>query len=87
MNLVYQYIAIFLNFPPTSNHFHPLQVKNCGSNLRLVVDKDDYGKFRLERIIQSIGLKCIKHGADVLEGLVLLWVTDIYNSGVLIQYP
>ena len=37
--------------PPTSSHFHPLQVKNCDSNSRLVVDEDDNGKFRLERLI------------------------------------
>ena len=33
---------------PLSSHFHPLQVANCGSNSRLVVDEDDNGKFRLE---------------------------------------
>ena len=50
MNLVYQYMAIFFNFSPTSNHLHPLQVENCDSNSRLVVDEDDNGKFRLERV-------------------------------------
>ena len=49
MKLVYQYIAIFFNFSPTSSHLHPLQVENCDSNSRLVVDEDDNGKFRLER--------------------------------------
>ena len=34
----------------TSGHFHPLQVENCDSNSRLVVDEDDNGKFRLERV-------------------------------------
>ena len=43
MKLVYQYMVIFFTFSPTSNHFHPLQVENCGSNSRLVVDEDDYG--------------------------------------------
>ena len=43
-------MAIFFNFSPTSNHLHPLQVKNCDSNSRLVVDEDDNGKFRLERV-------------------------------------
>ena len=33
---------------------HPLQVENCGSNLRLVVDEDDNGKFRLERVQASL---------------------------------
>ena len=50
MKLVYQYIAIFFNFLTTSNHLHPLQVENCDSNSRLVVDEDDNGKFRLERV-------------------------------------
>ena len=31
-----------------STHLHPLQVENCDSNSRLVVDEDDNGKFRLE---------------------------------------
>ena len=50
MKLVYQYVAIFFNFSLTSNHFHPLQVENCDSNSRLVVNEDDYGKLRLERV-------------------------------------
>ena len=50
MKLVYQYMAIFLNFSPTSNHLQPLQVENCGSNSRLVVDEDDNGKLRPERV-------------------------------------
>ena len=31
-------MAIFFNFPPTPNYLNPLQVENCDSNLRLVVD-------------------------------------------------
>ena len=50
MQLFYQYIAIFFNFSPTSNRLHPLQAENCDSNSRLVVDEDDNGKFRLERV-------------------------------------
>ena len=50
MKLVYQYMALFCNFYTTSNHLHPLQVENCDSNSRLVVDEDDNGKFRLERV-------------------------------------
>ena len=30
--------------------FHSLQGENCDSNSRLVVDKNDNGKFRLERV-------------------------------------
>ena len=48
MKLFYQYLTIFRNFSPTLTHLHPLQVENCDSNSRLVVDQDDNGKFRLE---------------------------------------
>ena len=50
MKLVYQFMVIFSNFSPTTSHFHPLQVENCGSNSRLVVDEDDNGKLKLERV-------------------------------------
>ena len=53
MKLFYKYMLIFFNLSPTSSHLHPLQVKNCDSNLRLVVDEDDNGKFRLERVKMS----------------------------------
>ena len=50
MKLDYQYMVIFITFSPTSSHLHPLQVENCDSNSRLVVDEDDNGKFRPERV-------------------------------------
>ena len=50
LKLIYQYLTIFLIFSPTSNHLHPLQVENCDSNSRIVVDEDDNGRFRLERV-------------------------------------
>ena len=50
MKLVYQYVVIFFAFSTTLCHLHPLQVENCDSNSRLVVDEDDNGKFRLERV-------------------------------------
>ena len=43
-------MAIFFNFSLTSSHLHPLEVENCDSNSRLVVDEDDNGKFRLDRV-------------------------------------
>ena len=56
--LAYQYIGIFLNFSTTLNHLHPLQVENCDSNSRLVVDEDDNGNFRLERVkLSQLGNK------------------------------
>ena len=53
MKLFYEHIVIFFNLSPTSNHLHSLRVENCGSNSRLVVDEDDYGKFRIERVNAS----------------------------------
>ena len=41
---------VVFNFSPTSNHLHSPPVENCDSNLRLVVDEDDNGKFRFERV-------------------------------------
>ena len=41
MKLVYQYMTIFINLSPTLSHLHPLQVENCDSNSRLVLDEDD----------------------------------------------
>ena len=43
-------MLVFFIFSPSSNHLHPLQVENCDSNSRLLVDEDDYGKFRLKRV-------------------------------------
>ena len=40
MKLLHQFMAIFVIFSPTSSHLHPL----------LVVDEDDNGKIRLERV-------------------------------------
>ena len=45
---------IFFNLPPTSRYPQPLQVENCDSNSRLVVDEDDNGKFRLERVKKTL---------------------------------
>ena len=50
IKLFYQFMAIFVNFSPTSSRLHPLQVENCDSNSRLVVDEDDNGKVRFERV-------------------------------------
>ena len=42
--------SIFFLLSPTSSHFHPLQVENCDRNSWLVVDEDDNGIFRPERV-------------------------------------
>ena len=67
MKLVYQYMVIFFTFSPTSNHLHPLQVENCGSNSRLVGDEDDNGKFRLERVDVGPGKKKLTAGKRSIE--------------------
>ena len=48
MKLLDKYIAIFFNLPPILSHLHPLQVENCDSNSRLVVDEDDNVKSGLK---------------------------------------
>ena len=50
MKLVYQYMTIFFNLSDISSHLHPLQGENCDSNSRPVVDEDDNGKFKLQRV-------------------------------------
>ena len=50
MKLVCQYVAFFFNFSLNSSHLHLLQVENCDSNSRLVVDVDDNCKVRLQRV-------------------------------------
>ena len=59
--LVDEYMVIFINISRTSNHLQPLQVENCDSNSRLVVDEDDNGKFRLESVNspQNVFIYCI----------------------------
>ena len=42
--------TFFFHLPPTISHLHPVQVENCDSNSRLVLDEDDNGNYRLERV-------------------------------------
>ena len=53
MKLYYQYMTIFYNFSLTSSHLRRLQIENCDRNSRLVVDEDDNGEFRLERVLND----------------------------------
>ena len=50
MKLPNKYMAILFNFSPISSHLNPLQVENCDSNSRLVVDEDDNVKSGLKRL-------------------------------------
>ena len=47
-------LEVFFNFSPTSNHLYPLQVENCDSNSRHVVDEDDNGSIHVECDIHSL---------------------------------
>ena len=95
MKLFYKYMTIFFTFPPTSNHLHPLQVENCGSNLRLVVDEDDNGKFRLERIKRQV-IKfqvltyiklCFAHAIHSFMGLKTIQVFHIGRQSFFYKLP
>ena len=68
MKLVHKYMAIFFNFSPTSSHFRPLQVENCDSNSRLVVDEDDLyrGIFKTCSLFSTYIEVYLKHVADFL---------------------
>ena len=88
MKLVYQYMTFFFNFSLTSSHLYPLQVENCDSNSRLVVDKDDNGKFRLERVkSQLLGVKCVFKHEDfqMFDILSVIW-TGPHTSAILDSY-
>ena len=49
-------MVIFFYFSAISIHLHSLQVENCDSNSRLVVNEDDNGKFRPERVKENFKL-------------------------------
>ena len=44
-----------MSFP--SSHLHSLQVEDCNSILRLVVNEDDNDKYRHERVKHIMGIK------------------------------
>ena len=52
---------IFFNLPPTLDHLHPLQVENCDSNPRLVVDEDDSGKFKLCSFYEALFISTTRY--------------------------
>ena len=80
MKLFYGYMVIFFNLSPTSSHLHPLQVENCDSNSRLVVDEDDNGKFRPDRVkIVNSDLKSLTTSIyETSLGLFTLEKTIVY---------
>ena len=74
-------MAIFFTFSPTSNHIHPLQVENCDSNSRLVVDEYDNGKFRLERVKLALSAS-FEYLCMILMGLRPLEIFYSFSAGI-----
>ena len=70
-------MEIFLNFSPTSSHLHPLQVENCDSDSRLVVDEDDHDQFRLTRV----KAQCQYYVAGHSYSYDLFFLTGVILSG------
>ena len=73
MKLVNQYITFFFNFSTTSNHLHPLQVENCDSNSRLVVNEYDNGKFRVERVKPRKSFFSLKISVVLRNTDIFMW--------------
>ena len=76
-------MAIFFNFQTTSNHLHPLQVENCDSNSRLVVDEDDKGEsdpISSKRLFR----KAIIVATAVVEDMRTPYMTTIILAGILL---
>ena len=74
-------MIIFFNLPPTLNHLHPLQVENCDSNSRLVLDEDDNGKFRLERVKHVKRRKSVSYYCMLSIHFVHYFLVTYTNSG------
>ena len=65
----------FLKFFTNFSHLHPLQVETCDSNSWLVVDEDDNGKFRLERV----NLTTMKYFSIILGDQKVFFQFEIIN--------
>ena len=61
----------FFHFPPILSHLHPLQVENCDSNSRLVVDEDDNGLKRWIRLAH--------HLPDIGPALQFTYELSVYS--------
>ena len=60
---------------PAASHFHSLQVENCDSNSRFVVDEDDNGKLRLERVniaieVANLGVLTLSVRGSILDVII-----------------
>ena len=75
----------FLICHPLPSDLHPLQVENYDSNSRLVLDEDDNGKFRLQRVQLSylIVSPQTRHGGPLLYQC---WASVVANGSTLPQH-
>ena len=71
MKLFYQYMAISFNFSPTPSHIHALQVENCDSNSRLVVDEMTMVNSG------SKGLKALAQAKIITKLVILFWLPNM----------
>ena len=81
MKLVYQHMPVLFNFSSISNHLHPLQVENCGSNSRLVVDEDDNVKSGLKGL--NVRLWRLKSIHTQKENKYLYYIVHAHNIGII----
>ena len=81
---VWRKTIYFYHLPPTSSHLHSLQVENCDSNSRLVVDEDNNGIFRLERVNRYL-IKSVwkEHKLLNLGTTPSLWSGLVWSNGKL----
>ena len=82
-------VVIFFNLSPTSSHVHSLQVENCESYSRLVVDEDDNSKFRLERVNPfrpGIDFELSQQAQDVGPVLIQCWVNVVEDGPTFDQH-
>ena len=74
-------MAILFTFSPTSNHLHPLQVENCDSSSRLVVDEDDNVKSGLKGLTYDLNKTELGHSVHNSQEMLLLpqFLSDFHS--------
>ena len=84
MKLVYQNMAIIFNFLPTSNRLHSLQVENCDSNSRLVVDEDSKGLIEESQYATSLTLTYIHIAMWVAAAILRVTIQSPGGGGPIV---
>ena len=78
IELVINNKSFVFHLSPTSSHLHPLQVANCDSYSRLVVD--DTRKFKLEMVNMYICIFCLQHVEFRINKGVLGLTKEIHHK-------